>query len=67
MNMRRCTIMRKDGTYVPVLKNASQLHDSKGRVIGAVETITDISEIVEKTNRLPRFADTCDLKMPFRA
>ena len=52
MNMRRCTVMRKDGTYVPVLKNASQLHDSKGRVIGAVETITDISEIVEKDKQI---------------
>lgn len=52
MNMRRCTIMRKDGTYVPVLKNASQLHDSKGRVIGAVETITDITEIVEKDKQI---------------
>ncbi len=44
--------MRKDGTYVPVLKNASQLHDSKGGVIGAVETITDISEIVEKDKQI---------------
>ena len=52
MNMRRCTIMRKDGTYVPVFKNASLLHDTKGRVIGAVETITDISEIVEKDKQI---------------
>lgn len=50
--MRRCKIMRKDGTYVPVLKNASQLHDGKGRVIGAVETITDITEIVEKDKQI---------------
>jgi two-component system, NtrC family, response regulator HydG len=52
MNMRRCTVMKKDGTYVPVLKNASLLHDSKGRVIGAVETITDVSEIVEKDKQI---------------
>jgi two-component system response regulator HydG len=52
MNMRRCTIMKKDGTYVPVLKNACQLHDGNGRVIGAVETITDISEIVEKDKQI---------------
>jgi len=52
MNMRRCTIMRKDGTYVPVLKNATLLHDSNGRVIGAVETVTDISEIVEKDKQI---------------
>ena len=52
MNMRRCTVMRKDGTYVPVLKNASLLHDSNGSVIGAVETIPDISEIVEKDKQI---------------
>jgi two-component system response regulator HydG len=55
MNMRRCTIMRKNGTYVPVLKNASLLHDSKGRVIGAVETVTDITEIVEKDRQIAAF------------
>jgi PAS domain S-box-containing protein len=52
MDMRRCTIMRKDGTYVPVFKNASLLHDSKGRVIGAVETITDITELTEKNKQI---------------
>ncbi len=55
MNMRRCTIMRKDGSYVPVLKNASLLHDSKGRVIGAVETITDITEIVARDKQIAAF------------
>jgi two-component system, NtrC family, response regulator HydG len=55
MDMRRCTIMRKNGTYVPVLKNASLLHDSKGRMIGAVETITDISEIVERDRQIAAF------------
>ena len=55
MNMRRCTIMRKDGTYVQVLKNASPLHDSKGSMIGAVETITDITEIVEKDKQIAAF------------
>ncbi|MEJ2672158.1 MAG: PAS domain S-box protein, partial [Deltaproteobacteria bacterium] len=55
LDMRRCTIMRKDGTYVPVLKTASPLHDSKGRVIGAVETITDITEIVAKDRQIAAF------------
>ncbi len=55
MNMRRCTIMRKGGSYVPVLKNASLLHDSQGRVIGAVETITDITEIVERDKQIAAF------------
>jgi two-component system response regulator HydG len=55
MNMRRCTIMRKDGTYLPVLKNASLLHDSRGGVIGAVETVTDISEIIKRDKQIAAF------------
>jgi PAS domain S-box-containing protein len=41
----RCTIIRKDGSLLPALKNASVLRDESGRVLGAVETITDLSEI----------------------
>lgn len=55
LDMRRCTVMRKDGKYVQVLKNASLLRDSKGEVIGAVETVTDITEIVEKDKQIAAF------------
>jgi two-component system response regulator HydG len=55
LNQRRCTIMRKDGSYLQILKNASPLHDSRGRLIGAVETITDISEIVQKDKQIAAF------------
>ncbi len=55
MNMKRCTLMTKDGRYVHALKNASLLHDADGNVIGAVETITDITEIVEKDNQIAAF------------
>jgi len=43
--VKRCVIKRKDGTYLPVLKNASLLKDENDQVLGAVETLTDISEI----------------------
>lgn len=55
MNMRRCTFRRKDGRAVHVLKNASLLRDRTGTVMGAVETMTDISEVVEKDTQIEAF------------
>jgi len=42
---RHCQIMKKDGAFISVLKNASVLKDENGKLIGAVETITDISRM----------------------
>lgn len=59
---RRCTIIRKDGSLLPALKNASVLKDEMGNVLGAVETITDLSEIDRldhKVEVLARQLDDC--------
>lgn len=45
MKRCRCNYRRKDGTRIPVLKNASVLRDAQGMPLGAVETLTDISEL----------------------
>jgi two-component system response regulator HydG len=45
MRRCRCTIKKKDGTYLSTLKNASLLRDDDGTLLGAVETLTDLSEI----------------------
>jgi two-component system response regulator HydG len=55
LKQKRCVIMRKDGTYVYVLKNASVLHDAQGNVMGAVETMTDITELIEKDTQIEAF------------
>ncbi len=55
VRMKRCTIQRADGNYINVLKNASILHDTAGKVIGAVETLADISELLEKDTQIEAF------------
>jgi two-component system response regulator HydG len=55
LKMRRCTLLRKDGRKIYVLKNASLFRDSEGEVIGAVETLTDITEIVQKDHQISAF------------
>lgn len=52
---RKCALRKKDGGYVPILKNASILHDSVGKVMGAVETMTDITEILKKDSQIEAF------------
>lgn len=65
---KRCHITRKDGTYLHVLKSASLLRDEDGTVLGAVETLTDISEldvrdrkIRELHRALEQQADCCGM------
>ena len=47
--------MKKDGVYIHVLKNASLLHDINGQVMGAVETMADITELIEKDTQIEAF------------
>ncbi|RLC27063.1 MAG: sigma-54-dependent Fis family transcriptional regulator [Deltaproteobacteria bacterium] len=55
LEFRRCTLARKNGERVHVLKNAALLRDEDGKVVGAVETMTDISEIIEKNHQIDAF------------
>ena len=55
VKMSRCAIQRADGTYIHVLKNASLFRDKNGEIIGAVETLTDISELLKKDTQIEAF------------
>ncbi len=45
---RKCVMEKKDGTPLPVLKNAATLKDSRGKVVAGVENFTDLSEVEAK-------------------
>jgi two-component system response regulator HydG len=50
----KCSLARKDGSLVHVLKNASLLKDNGGQVLGGIETFTDISEMMAKERVISR-------------
>jgi two-component system, NtrC family, response regulator HydG len=56
-NIRKqsCVMMRKDGRYLHILKNAALLRDAHGEVIGGVETMTDVTELIEKDTQIEAF------------
>ena len=52
---RKCVLRRKDGVRITVLKNATILYDDDGNVLGAVETVTDLTEIFKKEKQIEEF------------
>lgn len=55
LRRKRCIILRKDGRPVHIIKNASVFLDSDGEVLGAVETMTDITNLVDKEIQIESF------------
>ena len=51
----QCSIIKKDGSTVHVVKNASVLNGGQNKLIGAVETLTDISEIISRDRQIEFF------------
>ena len=43
---KKCLITHKDRRTIHIIKSASVLRDKDGEIIGAVETLTDVSKIV---------------------
>jgi two-component system response regulator HydG len=62
---KSCSILRKNGSFVHVLKNASLLKDAQGTALGAVETITDISGIRERDEKIEQLSRLLDSSASF--
>ncbi len=50
----KCTLTRKDGTPLKFLKNAVVLRDEKGKAVGGVETLTDLTEVLARDQVISR-------------
>ncbi len=65
LSKQRCSITRKDGRIVHILKNASVLKNQRGVVTGAVETMTDITELVDKETQIETYRQELDAEDRF--
>ena len=65
LKKQRCSMKRKDGRIVHILKNASVLKDDSGVVTGAVETMTDITELVAKETQIESYRRELDAEDRF--
>lgn len=52
VSRRRCELRRKDGRPLYVVKNAVTLRDRDGHIIGGVETLTDLTDLVAKEREI---------------
>jgi PAS domain S-box-containing protein len=57
---KTCRITHKDHRSLDVVKNATVLRDAQGRLLGAVETLTDISDIVRQQEEIRALRQSLD-------
>ncbi len=65
MKKCRCLVKCKDGSFLPVLKNASILWDENKTALGVVETLTDISELTKMDEKIHLLSRQCDRDADF--
>jgi len=65
MKKCRCLVKCKDGSFLPVLKNASVLWDEDQTALGVVETLTDISELAMLDEKIHILSKQCDKENDF--
>ncbi len=52
ITQKKCLIINKQNRTIPIVKNATVLFDDKNKIVGAVETLKDISENINYKNEL---------------
>jgi len=57
---KRCHIRRKDGTLLPVFKNQALIRGADGVVMGAVESVLDLTELDRLDRRVETLARLLD-------
>jgi PAS domain S-box-containing protein len=62
---KKCLITKKNLRAAHVLKNASVLYDSGGEMIGSIETLTDISELIQQQQEIESLRKSCRLDEGF--
>ncbi|MGD8385502.1 MAG: sigma 54-interacting transcriptional regulator [Desulfobacteraceae bacterium] len=65
LRQQRCELRQKNGDMVHVVKNASVLKDQNGKVIGAVETVTDVTDLIDKERQIETYRRELDQKDRF--
>lgn len=60
-NDKKCLITTRDRRVVHIVKSAAVLRNPDGECIGAVETLTNMSEIIRKQREIESLRTTCSL------
>jgi transcriptional regulator with PAS, ATPase and Fis domain len=55
---KECIIAHKNGRTIQVLKSGKALHDSNGNLIGVVETLSDVSELIKQRDEIKMLKKT---------
>ncbi|MBU1055319.1 MAG: sigma 54-interacting transcriptional regulator [Proteobacteria bacterium] len=58
---KKCLMTHKDRRTVHIIKSATVLHDKDGEIIGAVETLTDVSQLVRQQQEIVSLRKTYHL------
>ena len=58
---KECLITNKAKRSLHILKNASVLYDDNGDILGAIETLTDITAIVQQQQEIDALRQSCRL------